>query len=403
MKILHTSDWHIGKQLYTKKRYDEFSQFLDWMAETVKSQKIDILLISGDIFDTTTPSNRAGELYYNFLHKVANDSSCRHIVITAGNHDSPSFLEAPKEILKFLNIHIVANIDDIESEVLKLSVNDEEIIICAVPYLRDRDLRESVLGESIEDKEQKLIYAISKHYQSVAEYAKDLQRNNEPIIAMGHMFVRGDSSKIGDGVRELYVGSLAHVGVDIFDECFDYVALGHLHIPQKVGGKDNIRYSGSPLAMGFGEAKQQKSVVILDFNDKMEITKLDIPKFQHLKQIKGDLDKIEKQLKELKELGQSTWVEVEYNGKEVVGNLSAIIDDIIKDSKIEILRIKSKTYKHKTLKQTKANESLEELDVYEVFDKCLEYYDVEDTQKDGLKALYKEVVTNIQEDDKRAE
>ena len=99
MKILHTSDWHLGRSLYGRKRYDEFSAFLDWLVDTIQTESINALLIAGDIFDTSTPSNRAQGLYYRFLCKIA-ASNCRHILIVAGNHDSPSFLNAPKELLK---------------------------------------------------------------------------------------------------------------------------------------------------------------------------------------------------------------------------------------------------------------------------------------------------------------
>jgi exonuclease SbcD len=109
MKILHTSDWHIGRSLYGRKRYDEFSAFLDWLAEFIQTENIDALLVAGDIFDTSMPSNRAQELYYRFLCKVS-ASCCRHIVVIAGNHDSPSFLNAPKELLRALNVHVVGSI-----------------------------------------------------------------------------------------------------------------------------------------------------------------------------------------------------------------------------------------------------------------------------------------------------
>jgi exonuclease SbcD len=99
MKILHTSDWHLGRTLYGKKRYKEFAAFLDWLAQTIEEEKVDALLVAGDVFDISTPNNRAQELYYRFLCTVAN-SCCRHVVVIAGNHDSPSFLDAPKALLQ---------------------------------------------------------------------------------------------------------------------------------------------------------------------------------------------------------------------------------------------------------------------------------------------------------------
>ena len=120
MKILHTSDWHIGRNLYGRKRYEEFEAFLAWMVETIEREKIDVLLVAGDIFDTTTPSNRAQGLYYRFLNRVA-ASACRHVVVTAGNHDSPSFLDAPKELLEALNVHVIGSVaENLEEEVLVL-------------------------------------------------------------------------------------------------------------------------------------------------------------------------------------------------------------------------------------------------------------------------------------------
>ncbi|MFR0875080.1 MAG: metallophosphoesterase family protein [Bilophila wadsworthia] len=110
LRILHTSDWHIGRTLYGRRRYETFSAFLDWLADTVRDRHVDVLIVAGDVFDTSAPSNRAQELYYRFLCRVM--SFCRHIVVVAGNHDSPSFLTAPKELLRALNVHVVGSISD---------------------------------------------------------------------------------------------------------------------------------------------------------------------------------------------------------------------------------------------------------------------------------------------------
>ena len=170
MKILHTSDWHLGRSLYGRKRYEEFSAFLDWLAQTIEDEKVDALLVAGDVFDTSTPSNRAQELYYRFLCRVA-ASCCRHVVVIAGNHDSPSFLNAPKELLRALNVYVVGSMtDDLADEVIPLldcglqnedsktggntsEINiQKSVIICAVPYLRDKDLRTVEPGETMADK-----------------------------------------------------------------------------------------------------------------------------------------------------------------------------------------------------------------------------------------------------------
>ncbi len=143
MKILHTSDWHIGRTLYTKKRYEEFEQFLTWLADTIQRNEIHALLVAGDVVDTSTPSNRAQEIYYRFLCRMA-AATCRHVVVVAGNHDSASFLNAPPGIAQSLDVHVVGCASKIwRSEVLVLrnERNVPELIVCAVPYLRDRDIR----------------------------------------------------------------------------------------------------------------------------------------------------------------------------------------------------------------------------------------------------------------------
>ncbi len=159
-----------------------------------------------------------------------------------------------------------------EDEVLVLCDKQgaPELIVCAVPHLRDRDIRAVEAGESIEDKQRKLIEGIRNHYAAVAAFAEQ-QRTalgaDIPLVAMGHLFTAGGQTVDGDGVRDLYIGSLAHVTAEIFPENFNYLALGHLHVPQKVNGSEIMRYSGSPLPMGFGEAKQQKSVCMVEFDN----------------------------------------------------------------------------------------------------------------------------------------
>jgi exonuclease SbcD len=276
LKILHTSDWHLGRRLYGRLRYEEFEAFLQWLENTISTQQVDILIVAGDIFDTMTPSNKAQALYYEFLGRVSR-SCCQHVVIVAGNHDSPTFLDAPSNVLKFLNVHVIGTAcDDLEDEVLVLGDDDNNphCIIAAVPYLRDRDVRSSSAGESADSKDANVIKGIRTHYDEVASIAKGQQaelikihQRHIPIIATGHLFAAGGKTTDDDGVRDLYVGSLGKISADMFDEGFDYVALGHLHVPQRVGGRESIRYSGSPIAMGFGEAKQQKQVLLIQFGN----------------------------------------------------------------------------------------------------------------------------------------
>ena len=423
MKILHTSDWHLGRSLYSKKRYHEFEAFLNWLNATIISEKIEILLIAGDIFDTTTPSNRAQALYYQFLCQVA-ASCCRHIVIIAGNHDSPSFLNAPKTLLRELNIHVVAAItENSEDELIILNQADDdipELIVCAVPFLRDRDVRLVEAGESIENKEQKLINGIKMHYAELGDLAVKKQQSifqktnkNIPIVAMGHLFTAGGKLENGDGVRELYVGSIAHVTASIFPDSIDYLALGHLHVPQKINQSEFKRYSGSPIAMGFGEARQKKSICLIemedkDFNDKrgnkdIQVTLLEVPVFQQLEQIKGDWEKISARVLEISLLKKSIWLEIIFQGDTLMPDLREKLEQIIADSEIEILRITNNRIIKQVLSSVDELKTLDDLTSDEVFEKCLITQEISDDQKEGLLHTYQQTLLAIEQDDRLAE
>lgn len=408
MKILHTSDWHIGRTLYGRKRYEEFEAFLDWLAETMRDNEIDALLVAGDVFDTSAPSNRAQELYYRFLCRVA-ASSCRHVVVVAGNHDSPSFLDAPKELLKVLDVHVVGSASDPRDEVLVLrdAQGAPELIVCAVPYLRDRDIRLSEAGESVEDKERKLIEGIRSHYATVAELAEQKRRTlgaGIPVVAMGHLFTAGGQTAAGDGVRELYVGSLARVTAEIFPESFDYVALGHLHVPQRVNGSETVRYSGSPLPMGFGEARQRKSLCLVEFlGAAPSVRLLDVPVFRRLERVEGDWNSILSRFLELSLTGARCWLEVAYEGCDVVGDLRERVEAALSGTQLEILRIKNNRIIDCVLGRIHEEETLDDLNVDDVFERCLAVHEVPEEQRPELLRTYRETLSSLYDDDVRAE
>ena len=409
MKILHTSDWHLGRSLYRRNRYEEFEAFLDWLVCTIEEQEVSVLLIAGDVFDTSTPSNRAQELYYRFLFR-ASMSCCRHIVVVGGNHDSPSFLDAPRTLLKALQVHVVgAACSDPEDEVLVLkdAGGAPELIVCAVPYLRDRDLRTAEAGESAEEKDSRRAEGIRAHYREAVRIAEEKRRalgGDLPLIATGHLFTAGGQTVDGDGVRELYVGALSHVTADAFPETIDYLALGHLHIPQKTGGADTRRYSGSPIPMGFGEAKQEKSVCLLETSGRtVSVSLIPVPVFRKLETIRGDWATITARLTALASEKEPMWLEIEYDGSEWIGNLRDRIDEAVADSALEVLRVRNNRITEQVLERSAVDETLDDLDVRDVFARCLDAYDVPEDQREELKSTYSEVLLSLQEQDKRAE
>ncbi|MCF6247649.1 MAG: exonuclease SbcCD subunit D C-terminal domain-containing protein [Desulfobacula sp.] len=408
MKFLHTSDWHIGRTLYGRKRYEEFAQFLDWLVDVINTQNVDVLLVAGDVFDTTTPSNRAQSLYYRFLCKVA-ASVCHHVVVIGGNHDSPSFLNAPKELLKAINVDVVGSASqNLEDEVVLLSKKSKlpEAIVCAVPYLRDRDVRQVKAKESLDDKSAQLTQGVKDHYSAVCKLAQKNQNQSEkiPIIGMGHLFAAGGRTVEGDGVRELYVGSLSHVGLDAFPKGFDYVALGHLHVPQRVGKKEMIRYSGSPIPMGYGEAEQTKQVVLVQFDGQVPIIEtINVPCFQELKRISGNMTDILADIEILRKDDSHAWLEIDYTGDRVAQDLKEQIETAVGDTNMEIRRIRNRRLITHVLQKGEQMETLEDLDVQDVFVRLLDAHNIVEQERVQLTATYMQVVNTLLEKDIHAE
>ena len=411
LTLLHTSDWHLGRRLYGKPRYEEFSQFLEWQLTVVREHAVDVLVIAGDIFDTSTPSNQAQSLYYHFLHEIS-QTTCQHVVIVAGNHDSPNFLDAPKQLLKGFNIHIIGSIGDNVADEL-IDLNDANgapsMLVAAVPYLRDRDVRSVSSGEHIDDKENKLISGIQAHYANITTLAKAKQAELEqtwhkkiPLIATGHLFAAGGQTVEGDGVRELYVGSLAQVRGEMFDTGFDYVALGHLHVPQAVGGHAHIRYSGSPIPLSFSEASQSKEVLLVDFSAEglTAITPLSVPCFQPLRRVQGSLATLPAALQAACEQATAdlpVWLEVTVEEDDTLHDLNSRLQPLLLDVPAVMLRLRRARPQAALALSLSTAATLEELDPFEVFAKrlALESDTLSDASRQQLIAHFKQVVDDV--------
>jgi len=375
MKILHTADWHLGHRLHDQSQFEEQNLFLNWIENHIITQKIEVLLISGDIFDSGSPSNQSLEMYYSFLVKL-NNTCCKSIIITGGNHDSPGTLNAPKHILNALSIKVVGKATEhIQDEVFKLNINSEELIIAAVPYLRDGDIRRAVAGESFEDLTDKYKKALINHYESAAEECKKININNAPVIAMGHLFATGGS--VSDSEQNIYVGTLGHIGANDFPTYFDYVALGHLHRPQIIGGNEKIQYSGSPNILSFSEVNYDKKIKVLS-TENNKITTIDdviVPNFREFYRLSGTIQECINLFPTItsNSFGLTPWVEIVLKEDNTINT-----DDLKKEAKkyfFEILKISLKNQRkqkgiEELLKETK---SIKELNPNEVFKlKCEE-------------------------------
>ncbi len=394
MKILHTSDWHLGQNFMGKSRQEEHSAFLSWLLNIIKEKQIDILLVSGDIFDTGTPPNYALELYYNFLKQLSSIKTLNTTIITAGNHDSISTLKAPKQLLEVLNVYVITNGDEDENVVIPIYENNEiKTIICAVPFLRDSVIRQSVSGETINDKEKLANNGIKLYYEKVYKKALDIKKdNNIPIIAMGHLTTVG--SRVSQSERDIYIGGALDIGGDYLGNMFDYTALGHLHINQTVGN-NHVRYSGSPIPLSFSESTNIKKVNLVTFRNKeIDIEEIDIPLIRKLIVIKGDSKTIKVELKKITD--KNSWIEVHIKDDNPMYANQEIRELA---SKLELMILAVKIQRNE--QQLKAKElksiSLSELSVEDVFLKKLEQEDLESKEfEKELFSSFKDIVSKVQ-------
>jgi len=376
MKVLHTSDWHIGQKFMGKSREEEHVAFFSWLFETIKSEKIDVLIVAGDIFDTGNPPNYALELYYNFLtqlHAIKN----LYVIITAGNHDSISTLKASKKLLEAMNIFVITSGQSDENEIIPIYNKEEMVgVVCAVPFLRDSIVREAKAGQTINDKESSLNQGIKQHYIDVYEKAIELtHENNLPIIATGHLTTVG--GRTSESERDIYIGGTLDIGSDFLGKYFDYVALGHLHINQTVG-VDHVRYSGSPIPLSFSESKQKKKVNIVSLeNEKVSVEEIEIPLHRKLLVLKGDLDAIKKELETIED--KSTWIEVHLKDENPM-HANQAIREYADELELIVLAIKI----DRTQKKLEAEElnvvSLDELRPTDVFQRRLDVEKLEDNE-----------------------
>jgi exonuclease SbcD len=335
MRILHTADWHLGKRLEQSERTDEHQAFLNWLIITLQTEQVDVLIVAGDIFDTGSPSNTAFEQYYAFLRKVK-DTCCREVIIIGGNHDSISTLNAPQSLLKYFNVHIIGGVpEDFSDQIIEIknTAGELELVVCAVPFLRDRDIRLSIAGETLQERATRIKQGITDHYHKFVAYVSGYKSSGIPVIATGHLFAAGSSTS--DSEKEIHVGNLGQVGGDQFPAEFDYVALGHIHRPQLINQMNHIRYSGSPIPLSFSETDDQKIVILLDFEqgNLSELTELPIPCSRKLIRIKGDFEKVKTRLVLLDDPGTlfPAWVELQIQTESFIYDLEQQLNALIAD------------------------------------------------------------------------
>lgn len=404
MRILHTSDWHLGQHFMGKTRQAEHQAFCRWLIEQVRERQVDVVLIAGDLFDTGAPPSYAREQYNQFIVELR--ATGAGLVVLGGNHDSVAMLGESRTLLAQLDTRVVPAVGNaLEEQVLVLQRRSGEVgaILCAIPFIRPRDVLQSQAGQSASDKQLSLQQAIQDHYQQLFALAE--QRRAElggglPIIATGHLTTVGASAS--ESVREIYVGALEAFPTNAFPAA-DYIALGHIHRPQKVGGLEHIRYCGSPIPLSFDEASQQKEVLLVELDSigLHQVEALPVPRFQALHSLRGALADLPAQLVEVAAEGTPelpVWVEVLVSSDDYLNDLQARLATLCEGLPVEVLRIRRERGGTQPGLAREARETLDELNPEEVFDKRLASEELDDDLRRSLQGLHREVLAELREE-----
>lgn len=388
MRIIHTSDWHLGQFFYTKSRAPEHKAFTDWLLAQAVEHQADAIIVAGDIFDTGSPPSYARELYNHFVVNLQ-QTGCQ-LVVLGGNHDSVATLNESRELLACLNTRVIAAAsDDISQQVLMLNKRNGEpgALLCAIPFLRPRDITTSQAGQSGRDKQQSLLSAITQHYQRCWQAARELRETLNlplPIIATGHLTTVGVTKS--DAVRDIYIGTLDAFPAQAFPPA-DYIALGHIHRAQRIGGTEHIRYSGSPIPLSFDELGKEKSVFLVDFADGKlsKVEPLPIPLFQPMQMIKGSLEEIEQQLAAIapREDGKVVWLDIEISTQAWLNDLQRRIQELTQELPVEVVLLRRSREQREQAINRHNNETLSELSAQEVFSRRLALVENQEPEREA--------------------
>ncbi|MEC5317958.1 exonuclease subunit SbcD [Brenneria populi subsp. brevivirga] len=403
MRIIHTADWHLGQYFYTKSRAAEHQAFLHWLIAQVELRQVDAVIVAGDIFDNGSPPSYAREMYYRFVVDLQR-KGCR-LVILAGNHDSVATLNESRDLLAFMHTQVIAGVDgDLEKQVLVLENRQGQpgAVLCAIPFLRPRDLTTSQAGQSGDEKQQKLQDAIAAHYQRC--YRLACRKREElglplPIIATGHLTTVGATAS--DSVRDIYIGTLDAFPAQAFPPA-DYIALGHIHRPQRVTKSEHIRYSGSPIPLSFDELGSDKSVCLVSFEPDAPpaIETLPIPITQPMRLIKGDLADIERQLAAFHDYqGEKTvWLDIEITTQEYLNDMQKRIQAITDGLPVEVLLLRRARDQRAQTLVRQEKETLNELTVQDVFARRLAAAEgLEESRQQRVRALFDRVIDELEQ------
>ncbi|MGL4857385.1 exonuclease SbcCD subunit D C-terminal domain-containing protein [Plesiomonas sp.] len=406
LKIVHTADWHLGHHLHGYDRSAEHQAFLDWLQATLLREQADVLLVAGDLFDSANPPASAWQMLYRFLAHITRQMPHLNVVMIGGNHDSPSKLDAPHELLRAFNLHLIGAISrdqhgELETERLQIPLLDAEGQVCgtvlAVPFLRSADLR------GTEDTEDRLLSGVRAVYRS-AVAAAETQRGLAPIplIGMGHAYMAaGQLSEMSE--RRVLGGNQHALPADIFPPALSYVALGHLHMAQRVAGTEHIRYSGSPLPLSLAEHNYRHQVLLCEFAGAtlLQITPLYVPRYCDMLRLPGKPLPLSEVLSQLEQLhteplprAQQPFLEVQVLLDKPIAMLREKIAAVLTGKAVRLAKI-SVTYPPKT-QGILPRQTLAELKPEEAFRLCYQRRFAGDPEP-ALQQAFNELLAHTEE------
>ena len=408
LRLFHTADWHLGHCLHGVSRQLEHQQFLDWLLEELHNKQADALIVAGDIFDSANPSAAAQAQLYEFLVKARTRQPALNIVLIGGNHDSASRLDAPSPILNALGVSVVGGLVRDEK-----GINWDRLIVpltnaageikawCgAMPFLRNADLPTN------EQEDEPLIAGVKSLYAQLFSELQAKATQGESLILTGHCYmVNGCVSELSE--RKILGGNQHALPVELFPEDIAYVALGHLHLAQKVGANEHIRYSGSPIPLSFDESHYPHQVVQVDIKtgQPVETLAIKIPRSIELLRIPNSKDfavlpDVLAQLEQLDfdedlPIEQRPFVELRIRLEKPEPGLRQQVEEVIAKLPVRLLKI-STAYRgsDKSLADVKIEERLEELQPLDVFQRCYQNkFDQE--APESMNALFNELLENL--------
>lgn len=400
LKIIHTSDLHIGKRLYQDELYPEQSLFFKWLTRYIDENKVDALLISGDVFDVANPSSESRRIYFEWLRELM-VLGCK-VIIAGGNHDSAAMLEAPAELLKHLDIHVMGSLpENIEETLVPIKNKQGEtgLIIACIPFLRDADLRRYDDSHSHEERTEAVRYGIASVFHQAAVQCQE-KHPGIPALAMGHLYVQG--GQLSDSERDIQIGNLAGLEAKLLPGYFSYYALGHLHKPQQPG--DKFFYSGSPVKLSFSEAGNPSRVMLVTVeNGNLQYSSVSVPQHRKLVRMQGTLEQLALKLKSYAPIPDTLpdFIELlateENHDPAKIRDLEALIEDFEHEhATILKYRIQFANTPPGTAGLYEENQNIAEMNPREVFIKKLDKEGIEETTRQLLLDAFNQIMEDVE-------